>query len=254
MAAGYAPVYPATPLDEPEMDAARQAIDLRWLATSRIRRWRLTGTGTSSRRIGRLASSGGARRCCSPAAQRPAAEHAPQGLAGRISNASQWREHAASIAAAGRGDRRSGAGSVAGGLRAFPVSGCVRQPPVIHSSVAFPCGCAPRSASWRSYDDDDIWHRDRHHLAELAIETLFRRMRGNGAVAARCGSGLSDSARIASHSSRRMPMGGVIVRPSLQTLARRPLQRSRRRDTRRCRAVGCVAPEPTRCTLRWRNA
>ena len=94
-AAGYAPVFPERPLDDPALKAARQAVDQVLAghepnpALAVDRHWTLIASNSATRRL--LAGT-------EPALLRPPVNvlrlslH-PQGLAPRTANLGEWREH-----------------------------------------------------------------------------------------------------------------------------------------------------------------
>ncbi|MCO5176675.1 MAG: hypothetical protein M9890_06850, partial [Thermomicrobiales bacterium] len=178
MAAGYAPVYPATPLDEPEMDAARQAIDLLlaghepYPALAIDRHWNLVA---ANRAVGIFLAESPQVLLTPPLNVLRLSMH-PDGLAGRISNASQWREHVLhrlrqQVAATGDPVLEA----LLAELRAFPVSEAAseRHEPVIHSSVAFPLRMRSSLGELAFYTTTTIFGTATDiTLAELAIETF----------------------------------------------------------------------------------
>lgn len=178
MAAGYAPVYPATPLDEPEMDAARQAIDLLlaghepYPALAIDRHWNLVA---ANRAVGIFLAESPQVLLTPPLNVLRLSMH-PDGLAGRISNASQWREHVLhrlrqQVEATGDPVLEA----LLAELRAFPVSEAAseRPEPVIHSSVAFPLRMRSSLGELAFYTTTTIFGTATDiTLAELAIETF----------------------------------------------------------------------------------
>jgi transcriptional regulator with XRE-family HTH domain len=95
VAAGFAPVYAETPIDEPAMQAARQAIDLvlaghePYPALAIDRHWHLV---TANQAVG-MFMAGIAPELLAPPVNVLRLSLHPDGLAPRIVNLGQWREH-----------------------------------------------------------------------------------------------------------------------------------------------------------------
>jgi hypothetical protein len=95
VAAGYAPVYPATPLDDPAMQAARAAIERvltghePYPALAIDRHWNLV---SANRAVGMLLT-GVAPELLEPPVNVLRVSLHPAGLAPRIINPGPWREH-----------------------------------------------------------------------------------------------------------------------------------------------------------------
>ena len=95
IAAGYAPVYPETGLDDPALRAAREAVDLvltghePYPAVAVDRHWTLVA---ANRAVGPLLAGVAAELLRPPANVLRLSLH-PAGLAPRIANLAQWRDH-----------------------------------------------------------------------------------------------------------------------------------------------------------------
>lgn len=95
VAAGYAPVYPATPLDDPAMRAAREAVELvlaghePYPALAIDRHWTLV---TANRSVAPLLAGIPQELLAPPLNVLRLSLH-PEGLASRIGNLGQWRAH-----------------------------------------------------------------------------------------------------------------------------------------------------------------
>lgn len=95
VAAGYAPVYPATPLDDPAMGAAREAVELvlaghePYPALAIDRHWTLL---TANRAVAPLLVGIAPELLAPPLNVLRLSLH-PEGLAPRITNLGQWRGH-----------------------------------------------------------------------------------------------------------------------------------------------------------------
>lgn len=178
MAAGYAPVYSATPLDEPEMDAARQAIDLLlaghepYPALAVDRHWNLLA---ANRAVGIFLAEIPQELLTPPLNVLRLSMH-PEGLAGRIINSAQWRDH---VLHRLRQQVEATADPVLKELleelRAFPAppADTPAHEPVIHDSVAFPLRMRSSIGELAFYTTTTVFGTATDvTLAELAIESF----------------------------------------------------------------------------------
>lgn len=179
MAAGYAPAYAATSLDEPEMAAARQAIEMLlaghepYPALAVDRHWNLV---TANRALA-LLLEGVAPDLLSPPVNVLRLSLHPDGVAARIENLGQWREHAlARLRQQVEATADPQLESLLEELRGYPIPDgrAGRREHVVHGGVAFPLRIRTAAGVLAFFTTTTVFGTATDvTLAELAIESFF---------------------------------------------------------------------------------
>lgn len=177
-AAGYAPVYAATPLDEPRMAAARQAIEMLlaghepFPALAVDRHWNLV---VANRAVALLLEGVAPDLLVPPVNVLRVSLH-PDGLAPRIGNLRQWREHAlARLRQQVEATADSVLAALLDELRDYPTpADSGRRERVVHSGVVFPLRIRTTAGELMLFSTTTVFGTATDiTLSELAIESFF---------------------------------------------------------------------------------
>lgn len=179
VAAGYAPVYAATPLDEPEMAAARRAIEMLlaghepYPALAVDRHWNLV---TANRAVGLLLEGVAAHLLAPPANVLRLSLH-PEGVAPRIANLGQWREHAlARLRQQVDATADPALAALLEELRGYPAlaTDVGHRERVVHGGVVFPLRIQSAAGVLSFFTTTTVFGTATDiTLSELAIESFF---------------------------------------------------------------------------------
>jgi transcriptional regulator with XRE-family HTH domain len=179
VAAGFAPVYPQRPLDDPGLAGARRAVDLiltghePYPALAVDRGWNLV---TANRMVAPLMASADASLRAAPVNVMRLTLH-PLGLAPRIANLAQWRAHLLERVRRdleATGDR--GLAELMAELRSYPTpdGGRTRPPANEFAGVAVPFQIATTTGLLSFYSTTTVFGTPVDvTLSELTLETFF---------------------------------------------------------------------------------
>jgi transcriptional regulator with XRE-family HTH domain len=179
VAAGFAPVYPQRPLDDPGLAGARRAVDLiltghePYPALAVDRGWNLV---TANRMVAPLMASADASLRAAPVNVMRLTLH-PLGLAPRIANLAQWRAHLLERVRRdleATGDR--GLAELMAELRSYPApdGGRTRPPANEFAGVAVPFQIATTTGLLSFYSTTTVFGTPVDvTLSELTLETFF---------------------------------------------------------------------------------
>ncbi len=176
-AAGYAPAYVATELDEPEMAAARRAIEMLlaghepYPALAVDRHWNLV---VANRAIG-LLLEGVAPELLAPPVNVLRLSLHPDGVAPRIANLGQWREHAlARLRQQVETTADPALAALLEELRSYPAPAGGRRERILHSGVVFPLRVRTAAGELSFFSTTTVFGTATDiTLSELAIESFF---------------------------------------------------------------------------------
>lgn len=176
-AAGYAPVYAATALDEPEMAAARRAIEMLlaghepYPALAVDRHWNLV---TANRALGLLLEGVAAELLAPPVNVLRLSLH-PDGVAPRIENLGQWREHAlARLRQQVESTADPTLATLLEELRGYPAPDGGHRERIVHGGVVFPLRVRTTAGVLSLFTTTTVFGTATDiTLSELAIESFF---------------------------------------------------------------------------------
>ena len=176
-AAGDAPVYAATALDEPEMTAARRAIEMLlaghepYPALAVDRHWNLV---TANRALGLLLEGVAAELLAPPVNVLRLSLH-PDGVAPRIENLGQWREHALTrLRQQVEATADSTLAALLDELRGYPAPDGGHRERVVHGGGGFPPRIRTAAGVVALFPTTTVFGAATDiTLSELAIESFF---------------------------------------------------------------------------------
>jgi len=182
LAAGYAPVFPERSLDDPDLDAVRRTIDLILTGYEPVpalaidREWTMVTANQAAHRIGQLAVDPS---LLAPPVNVIRLTLHPDGLAPRILNLAEWRDHL--FERLRRDQELSGSLTLLAlidEIRGYPVASSAgqvgREAPAISSEVAIPLQMRVGGDVLSFYSTTTVFGTPIDvTVSELAIESFF---------------------------------------------------------------------------------